>query len=244
MKVINTFLVSLFPIFFSMLIAGNTYAVKKEEVPLYEPKEWPTYDGPKSGIAILNFENGISMEPIATFLDKDSGIQVYFGLGEGMANMLTTTLLETNRFRVTEKKIAKQVFELYTKDAATKIYGGDKSKLSEVPGIRYFVLGSITDYTDGSSGAKGGIGFGGLKLGGGTTIAAITMHMRIIDTSSGEVIYSKRQEGVAEQTKRGIDFSGLGVDANFSAFQQSPLGQAIQIFLDRCVEDIIQVTSS
>jgi curli biogenesis system outer membrane secretion channel CsgG len=151
--------------------------------------------------------------------------------------------MSTNRFDVTDKKIAKNIFELYSTDVAKKIYvNGKNSSLPKVPGIRYFVLGSITDFTDGSESKGGGIGFGGVKVGGGKSIASITMHMRIIDSTTGSVIYSGRLDGVAESKKGGIDLSGLGVDANFSASSKTPLGQATQKLLDSATDAIIAAT--
>ena len=104
-----------------------------------------------------------------------------------------------------------------------------------------FVLGSLTGFNDGNDSREGGIGFGGIRLSGGKSVASLVIHMRIIDATNGQVVYSKPVEGLASVKKGGIDLSGLGVDANFSAVLETPLGQAIQMMLDRATEEIISL---
>jgi len=217
-------------------LSGNAVAAKKDPIePPYTAFEWPDYDGPKVGLAVLTFEDGLSDMPEANWINADTGVQVHFGLGDGLSNMLVSTLLSTNRFTLVDKKIARKIFELYSTDTAKKIYISG-SGLPKVPGIRYFVLGSLTAFNDGESGASGGIGIGGIKLSGGKQVASLMIHMRIIDATNGQVVYSKAVEGLASASKGGIEIAGFG---NLSAFLTHPLGQAIQKMLDKATDDII-----
>ena len=131
-----------------LLPFGNqAVAQKKGVVPPYEPIEWPVYDGKKLGIAVLTFEDGLSNTPEANWLNADSGTQIHFGLGDGLSNMLVSTLMSTNRFTITDKKIARKIFDLYSTDTAKKIYISGTG-LPKVPGIKYFILGSLTAFND------------------------------------------------------------------------------------------------
>ena len=142
---------------------------------------------------------------------------------------------EINRFRILDKKIARRLFELYSNDTATKLLGGAPA-LPKVPGIRYFILGSLTAFDDGNSGVEGGIGIGGVKLSAGKTTASLTMHMRIIDAANGQVVYSAPVEGSASVSKGGISIDGVG---SLSGFKAAPIGQAIQKMLDKATDEII-----
>ncbi len=221
------------------LPSGNAIAQNKIKDKLVEPNytaiEWPKYSGEKVGVAVLAFEDGLSAQPEANWLNADSGIQVNFGLGDGLSNMLISTLMSTNRFRIIDKKIARKVFELYSADTATKLFGGAPA-LPKVPGIKYFILGSLTAFDDGSSGVEGGIGIGGVKLSGGKSTAALTIHMRIIDATNGQVVYSAPVEGTATVSKGGISIDGVG---SLSGFKAAPIGQAIQKMLDKASDEII-----
>jgi curli biogenesis system outer membrane secretion channel CsgG len=94
----------------------------------------------------------------------------------------------------------------------------------------------LTAFDDGSSGAEGGIGFGGIKLSGGKSVASLMIHMRIIDATNGQVVYSAPIEGSASVSKAGIAIDGVG---SLSGFKAAPIGQAIQKMLDKATDDII-----
>jgi curli biogenesis system outer membrane secretion channel CsgG len=222
----------------ALSFSNHASAQKKGVMPPYDPVVWPEYSGQKVGVAVLTFEDGLSDVPEATWIDADSGTQVHFGLGDGLSNMLVSTLMSTDRFTITDKKIAKKIFELYSTDTAKKQYISGTG-LPKVPGIRYFILGSLTAFNDGERGAEGGVGFGGLKLTGGKKVASLMIHMRIIDSTNGQVVYSKPVSGVAEVVKGGVSISGFG---SMNAFMASPLGQAVQKMLDTATDDIIQTS--
>ena len=67
-------------------------------------------------------------------------------------------------------------------------------------------------------------------------MASLMIHMRIIDATSGQVVYSAPVEGSASVSNAGISLAGVG---NLSAFKAAPIGQAIQQMLDRATDDII-----
>lgn len=201
----------------------------------YTAVQWPSYTGEKIGVAVLSFEDGLSGQAEANWLNADSGIQVNFGLGDGLSNMLVSTLISTNRFKIIDKKIARRLFELYSNDTATKLYAAAPA-LPKVPGIKYFILGSLTAFDDGSSGAEGGIGIGGVKLSAGKSTASLTIHMRIIDATNGQVVYSAPVDGTASVSKGGVSIDGVG---SLSGFKAAPIGQAMQKLLDKATDSII-----
>jgi len=224
---------------FSLIVGVSQVAFAKKKsdeiVEVYEPVVWPDYAGSKVGVAVLTFEDGLSDVAEANWIDADTGTQVHFGLGDGLSNILVSTLMATNRFTVIDKKIARKIFDLYSTDTAKKIYATGNG-LPKVPGIKYFILASLTAFNDGERGAEGGIGFGGLKLSGGKSVASLMIHMRMIDATNGQVVYSKPVAGVAEVAKGGISIAGFG---ELSAFMASPLGQAVQKMIDKAADDII-----
>ena len=91
-----------------LAISNQTFAQTKGVMPPYESVVWPEYSGKQMGVAVLTFEDGLSDTPEATWIDADSGTQVHFGLGDGLSNMLVSTLMSTDRFTITDKKIAKK----------------------------------------------------------------------------------------------------------------------------------------
>jgi len=220
---------------FDSALAQKNNSKDKTSDSIYTAVQWPSYAGDKVGVAVLAFEDGLSGNPEANWINADSGIQVNFGLGDGLSNMLVSTLVSTNRFRIIDKKIARRLFDIYSNDTATKLYAA-AAALPKVPGIKFFILGSLTAFDDGASGVEGGIGIGGVKVSAGKSTAALTIHMRIIDATNGQVVYSAPVEGTASVTKGGIAIDGVG---SLSGFKAAPIGQAIQKMLDKATDDII-----
>ncbi len=65
------------------------------------------------------------------------------------------------------------------------------------------------------------------------------IHMRLIDATNGQVVYSKPVSGVSEVVKGGVSVAGFG---SMNAFMASPLGQAVQKMLDKATDDIIRTS--
>jgi curli biogenesis system outer membrane secretion channel CsgG len=210
----------------------------------YEPVVWDEYSGPKVGIGVLAFEDGIRDEHLFDHVygvNKESDHA--WPLGEGLANKMVSTLMATSRFDVVEKEIAEDIFDLYRVDVAKRIYiNGKNSSLPKVPGVRYFITGSITDFVDSTGEKGGGIGFKGFRLGANEQSSSITMHMRVIDSYTGSVVYSKRIDGVAKISTKSIGFAGDNVGVGMSKTDDAT-EQAIQKLLDQAVTDVIALTS-
>jgi curli biogenesis system outer membrane secretion channel CsgG len=216
----------------------------KHDGSVYFPKTWPPYEGEKVSIAVIDFEDGISKTPIAQgLMDKDAFLHVFYGFGEGLASMLVSTLQDTSRFNILEKKISKRVFDIYSTNAANSICQSGRSKISQTPGVRYFVLGSVTDITEETNSGGGQVKTSMFSVAAGQSIASITLHLRVIDTSTGLVVYSKRLEGtlVGKSLNLGVNYAGIGAGGSKSVRTQ--LGNAAQKVLDKCAEDIIAITS-
>lgn len=210
----------------------------------YQPIDWGDYSGPKTGVAVLSFEDGVTpghiYEPYAV-TNPEAGYN--WPIGEGLANRMVTLLLETNRFDVVEREIAESIFRLYKTDVAKKIYvSGKDSRLPKVPGIRYFVTGSLTEILS-STAEKGiGISIGGLSASKEEETAAFTLHMRVIDSETGSVAYSKQIDGIAKVKKKSVGLSGSNANLGMTKTDNAR-EQAIQKLLDQAITDLIALTS-
>lgn len=210
----------------------------------YEPIDWGEYTGPKTGIAVLSFEDGINPAHIyAPYAVTNPNAGYNWPIGEGLANRMVTLLLETNRFDVVEREIAESIFNLYKADVAKKIYvNGKDSRLPKVPGVRYFVTGSLTEILQSTEEKGIGISVGKLSASKEEETASFTFHMRVIDSQTGSVAYSKQIDGVAKVKKKSIALTGsnAGVGMTKTANARE---QAIQKLLDQAITDLIALTS-
>jgi hypothetical protein len=83
-----------------------------------------------------------------------------------------------------------------------------------------------------------GIGLYGVKVGSKSQKAHVAVIIRLIDTTTTEVLASQRVEGEAKSG--GLSFSAAvsGVDFGQDSFSKTPMGKATQMAIDQAVEFI------
>ena len=92
----------------------------------------------------------------------------------------------------------------------------------------------------GASGGGSGISLAGIRLGaaGGETHVAVII--RLINSTTGEIIVSKRVEGKAKSSGYNVGLNVGGFSFGNDSFKKSPIGKTVQIVIDRAVYYIAQ----
>jgi curli biogenesis system outer membrane secretion channel CsgG len=173
--------------------------------------------------------------PTVALLDLDYGtIQRWWegnwDIGKGVADLIVDELVNDGSYRVIERKrldaiLAEQNFansDRADPDAAMV------AKIGKVLGVKYFIVGSITKF--GTENKNVGIGGGGWSAGGigigkvGTSKgkATVALTMRIIDTSTGEIMASAKGEGVSSRS--GLLLGGGGGNWGGAGFGEISMG--------------------
>lgn len=165
---------------------------------------------------------------------------------EGMTAMLTEALVLDGRFIVVERPGLSGA--QYEQDLG---YAGSTSAASAAPGGQLIgasaiVRGTVTQFEAAAGG--GGIGVSGMPLGNifgaragaRNQRAVIEISLRLIDTTTGEVIStsSARGSATASSAEIGVVDSWTGASARADAFRASPMGQAGQDAIQRAVDQI------
>ena len=190
--------------------------------PVYQP-----YYGPKKRIAVTKFEN------------KVTGVYGNWRLGEGFAEMLTTELMNTGRFIVVERQALKDVVGEQELGQTGLVKQESAAKVGELLGAQVIVRGVVSEFELAESGGGGGIGIAGFRLGVKSSNAHVGVDIRLIDTTTGQVLYSHNAAGHAESSGVGVGVSRGEVDFNAEGFKKTPLGQATREAISDCVNFII-----
>src|SRR4029453_5313387 len=118
-----------------------------------------------------------------------------YDLGKGMADQVVDALVNDGTFRVIERKkldtvVAEQDFSRSDRadPSAAKL-----SKVGKVLGVRYILSGSITKFSTESRG--GAVAVHGIGLGGKKAKSEVNLTVRMIDTTTGEIIISAKGHG-------------------------------------------------
>lgn len=181
--------------------------------------------GHKKIVAVSRFENKTSY----------SG-QV--NLGDGMADQLTDALMQSGEFVVLERQTLKDVFDEQDLAQSGRMAKSKSARTGLATSAQVLVKGTITEFEAKSGGGGSGINLMGLKLGAKKGEAHVGVIVRLIDTTTGQVLQSQRVEGKAKSGgfNLGLDINGIGFGTD--GFNKTPLGKATQIAIDNAVEFI------
>lgn len=203
-----------FLIFFSLfLLIGIVSPVYSQQL-----------SGPKKTVAVINFENA-------------SGLRSYINLGGDFATQLTDALIQSGQFIVLSRTELAEVFTEQDLAASGRMAESLTAQKGRAIPAQILVTGKITEFEEGAKGGSQGISIHGVRLGGSRASAHIAVITQIIDSTTGQVLDSKRIEGRADSGGFSIGYSG-SFSIGTSSFEKTPLGKATQIAIDRSVEYI------
>ena len=197
----------------------------------------PPYSGPKARVAIADFDVKAA---------KATG-----EIGSGLREMLITAMVNSNRFSVLERQqlgAVMQEQELSASGAAQQGSGPQRGKIKTADLI---VTAAVTEFEPAASGGAAGIGgrggvasgvLGGL-LGAAMNKSHMAMDIRIVDTSTSEVLSSTRVQGEASDVAGGFMMGFMGswaLGGGLGAYANTPMEKAIRICIIEAVRYIAQ----
>tara|TARA_B110000967_G_scaffold130011_1_gene132855 strand:+ start:909 stop:1835 length:927 start_codon:yes stop_codon:yes gene_type:complete len=205
----NKFLV-LF-IFSSIMIAcTTTQNVVRVEPPIQIEEE---YKGVKRKVAIARFSNETQYAK-GLFYSKDND-----PLGKQAVDILSTKLASTNKFILLERQDLDKILE------ELEITGNDSY---QKVGADYLIIGSITEF------GRKNIGDVNAFSRSKTQTVQAGVSVRLVDVTTGQIIYSEEAKGEAVTTNKTV--MGLGERTDFDATLSD---KAISAAISKLVENII-----
>jgi curli biogenesis system outer membrane secretion channel CsgG len=191
------------------------------------------YKGLRYSITIAKFEN-------------QSNWRGQWDLGTAWGSVLTDSLAQTNRFIVLgEKDMRKEAMEEQDFAASGRTAGeGKKVATGQMTPSQLLVKGVITHFADETGDMGGGIGFGGIKLGGTTSTSEINVVLYIIDSSTGQVMASKKCYGKISKSGLSLGVDKNGWSGDLGGFKKTNAGKAIEQAVDEGVKFMIDKLST
>ncbi len=172
---------------------------------------------PKKRIAVSRFEDGHG----------------YSGCGIGVADMLSTALVKTKKFMVIERKELDKVVEEQKLGLSGMVTAETAPAVGKLLGVELLVIGSVSEL--GTSKRDIGGGFGGIGAGLSTQQARAAVDIRLVNTTTGEILAAETEEG----TESTLGFKGSYSDINFSdvnAWDNTDVGKACREAINKTVE--------
>ena len=157
-------------------------------------------------------------------------------LSKQLSDMLATELKDTGNFTVVERQSLGKVLDEQALAEAGIIRKSTAPKKGMATGARYYILGSVSDYQENveSKGSGGGFGFMGFGQSKSKSEqkAYVALDIRVVDTTTGELAYTRTIEGMATSTQESKSSSGgimgFSVSNNEESSSRPPASKAIR----------------
>ena len=170
----------------------------------------------KPSIGVSEFKN----ETSASWWSSD--------VGSDLAGMLTNELAGIGKFKVVERAKLGPVLDEQNLAASGRMNKSTGAKIGKLTGAQYLVFATVTSFDTQSRGTGGGVSFRGISVGGKKEEAYIAVDLRVVDTTTGEIEYTRTVEARSSSygVSGGIYRGGFG--GNLSKYENTPTGKAIR----------------
>jgi curli biogenesis system outer membrane secretion channel CsgG len=216
---------------------------KKNEV---APETVQSFTGPKKRLAVMEMDVKVSSQ--STMNPNMGGgytqtntmsIPMPSDFGTGLTEMLTTSLVNTNRFILLERKALQDIQSEVMLGASGAVNPETAPKPGSLLGAQALIRGAITEYSYRRSSTGTGAVLGrSVGLQRSTTEAMVALDIRIYDAATGQILDSVRAEGNAKSSENSVNVEIKDSKVGSSAFNSTPLGAASREAIERAVKFI------
>ncbi len=148
--------------------------------------------------------------------------------GSELQDMLASELRSTKSFQVLERKEIGAVMLEQDLGESGRVDRATRAKIGKIKGAQYLVAGTVSSYEENTSGTGGGFGVAGFHIGGEKRTAYIAVDLKVIDTTTGEIVDSRTVE--ASSSSGGLSLGGSSgiFSGGLSRYAKTPAGKAIR----------------
>ena len=187
-----------------------------------------TFGGPKKSVSVIGFEAPELVQGGAT--------------PEELAALLVNALLKDGRFVVVERAALTEVQAEQQLAAGGAVNAETAAQTGRFLGASAIVKGTVTKFEPATSGSTLGVGglpfLGGGALGLNSQTAVVEISLRVIDTTTSQILYTGTAKGRASASTLQVQGRAGGYDWNGGGFLKTPLGEALQDAIQKSVGQI------
>jgi curli biogenesis system outer membrane secretion channel CsgG len=158
-----------------------------------------------------------------------------YNVGTGLADVLTTALVNTGKFQVYERDQLARVMEEQALGTSGLVTPQTAPEIGKLLGVQAIVYGSVTEFSTQEDSVGLGTMMGGIGFNRYT--ARVTLDLRIIDTTTGEIIFAHSATGEESEAGGALMVPGMVIGAG-SDFNNTLEGKAARQAIDEIVEAI------
>ncbi len=158
------------------------------------------------------------------------------GVGWELSGMLTNELANSNKFRMVERSSLEPVLREQNLTSSGAISQSTGTKIGELTGAEYLVMGTVTAYEADVGSTGGGISIGGISIGGNKKNAYIAVDLRVVNTSTGEISFNRSVEARSGGFGLSLGIFRGGFGGALKNEKKTPAGKAIRAVIVEIVD--------
>ena len=201
----------------------------------------------KPRIAVLDFDYATVMSSSSAMFGSNVDI------GKGITDLLVTGLVKDGTFSIIERKALDKIMAEQNFSNSERADPASAAKLGKLLGVDAIIVGSITQFGNetkktnvgGGGGNWGGYGLGG--IGHSNSKANVGVTARIVNVDTGEILGVAEGAGQSARSSTSLlggggSWRGFGngnVDFGSSNFQETIIGEAVKIAVDKLTADVV-----
>ena len=174
------------------------------------------FAGSKPVIAVAEFKN----ETSANWWSSD--------VSTDLAGMLSNELSSTGKFRLVERKKLGAVLDEQDLAASGRVSKSTGAQLGKLTGAQYVIVATVSAFDSKTRETGGGLSFRGISVGGKSEDAYIAVDLRVVDTTTGEIAYSRTVEARASGGGMAVGVYRGGFSGQLANYVNTPTGKAIR----------------
>lgn len=226
-----------------LIVIASSLVVGCETIPIDSIFSPGTKTSEASGPVIDDCDGRASIA-ISRFENKISNARQWYsrGVGDGMADQLTTTLVNSGCFKVVDRQNIKAVFEELNLQQSGAVDPATASRVGKLVGADLMVSAAITAFEENVSGTTAG----GQKKSWSELIGAafssasayMAVDISVTDVQTSEIVSAKAIEGRAKDVAGSVATlfldDGIG-EAALSGWENEPRGKALRAVINNAV---------
>ena len=165
---------------------------------------------------------------VAEFKNDTSAGWWYGGVGRDLAGMLANELAGTGKFKVVEREKLDKVLDEQDLADSGRISKKSGAQIGKLTGAQYLIVATLSAFETDVKGTGGGISVRGISVGGKKEDAYMAVDLRVIDTTTGEVAFTRTVEARASSGGLNVGLYRGGFGGNLSKHENTPTGKAIR----------------
>lgn len=182
-------------------------------------------------ISLLSNLATAAEKPTMAVLDFRNTTGAYWwgsNVGRELGGMLTNELASGKKFRMIEREKLASVLGEQDLAASGRVSGSKAAKMGKMVGAQYLVTATVSSFESNVNSTGGGLSFKGVSLGGKRKKAYIAVDLRVVDSSTGEIVETRTVEARSGGLGLSVGLNRGGFGGSLANEKKTPAGKAIR----------------